>query len=195
MLQLAVGSDRSIGVNQDKHRLSDEHWIPSEQFEMVERGWRYLSMSSLSLSLSLFSLSLSPSIFLSCCLPRKHTCCANFKSGYTGAIIISRAWYFTTVGMQRVLSICALDVFIRRYVSYNCSRTIQQYSSSSFFYSLLALGIEQTWKTSKYLSFIFYWNTLLNAILFFKAAYNIRIYDAKNQRDNCLSIKTKPVFR
>lgn len=44
-----------------------------------------------SIRASPLSVSLSPSIFLSRRLPRKHTCCANFKSGYTGAITISRA--------------------------------------------------------------------------------------------------------
>jgi len=43
-----------------------------------------------------FLFSLTPFIFFSRRLsPQKHTCCANFKSGYTGAITIPRARHVT----------------------------------------------------------------------------------------------------
>lgn len=61
---------------------------------------------SRALSLSFFThtflFSLILFIFLSRRLPRKHTCCANFKSGYTGTITIPRLRYFTKIVMQRM---------------------------------------------------------------------------------------------
>lgn len=174
--QLAVSGDRSVGVNRDKYRLSGEHWIPSEQFEIVEHDDIHPRARAPSLSLFLSSLPSLVSLFLHpfssrVACPRKHTCCANFKSGYTGAITISRARYFTTVpGMQCVLSICVSDIFIHRY--FRASHTfdtvaIRQFSVFRPFRR--ELNVPPTCSFTSYsttgIVIYFYWNTPLPRVL------------------------------
>lgn len=89
------------------------------------------------LTASLFALSLF--VFLSRRPPRKHTCCTNFKSSYNGAITISPARYFTTVGMQCALSrsVCLLEIFICICLTVACF--MQQFGSLGHY----LLGIER----------------------------------------------------